>query len=194
MLILFIRHGETYHNVKEGIDQSLTSRGKKQIAMVAKRLKTYTPEAIYASPLERALQTAQEIHQYHPGLKLQILPGLTEIPRALVGVHTPWVFEGKAIIPSRSMISAYKKSADAMFEKMLSWKHETVIVVCHGTLISYFLTKFLKIPANRGQYFRIDNTSVTAVQYKPHKTRIILLNGRKHLPSRLTIDPHLHIP
>ena len=58
------RHGETEFNVQHrqqgsGIDMDLTPKGKAQALVLAAKLKPYRLEAIFSSPLKRALQTAQ---------------------------------------------------------------------------------------------------------------------------------------
>lgn len=63
------RHGETEFNVRHrqqgsGIDLDLTSKGKAQALILATKLKPYRLEAIFSSPLKRALQTAQVISDF----------------------------------------------------------------------------------------------------------------------------------
>ena len=63
MEILLIRHGETKWNrelVFRGIrDIELSERGRRQADLLAKHLKTFRIDAIFSSPLARAVQTAQ---------------------------------------------------------------------------------------------------------------------------------------
>jgi len=185
MLLLFIRHGETYANVSPPKDGekpnprrlSLTARGRKQVAAVAKHLKQYNPDVIYTSPLERAFDTAKEVKKYHPKARLRVREGLVEIS----GVITA----RKPGNPNTRTCKDQKAVAEKMFKEITRWKHKTAIVCTHGNLITFFITKFLEIPVRKGGQFRVDNTSVTALLYTPEKTRLITLNGRDHLPKAL---------
>jgi broad specificity phosphatase PhoE len=61
--IIFIRHGETEENARGEIaglrDGTLTDKGRKQAAALAKLLVSEQVKAIYSSDLKRALLTAQ---------------------------------------------------------------------------------------------------------------------------------------
>lgn len=65
MKFILVRHGETKANV-DGVysgwsNYELTEKGKLQIKTLAKELKAYKVDAIYASPLGRTMETANEI-------------------------------------------------------------------------------------------------------------------------------------
>jgi broad specificity phosphatase PhoE len=81
--IFLVRHGETDWNMIRRIqggasDIPLNEKGKKQAEGVAVRLKSEPIKAIYSSPLQRALHTAQAIARYHD-LPIETLPSLKEI-------------------------------------------------------------------------------------------------------------------
>ena len=81
-LLLLIRHGENDYMLRRltgrtaGI--SLNTKGQQQAQRLADAL-THTPlRAIYASPLERAVETAQPLAAAH-GLEIQVSPALIEV-------------------------------------------------------------------------------------------------------------------
>ena len=81
-LLLLIRHGENDFMQRRltgrtaGI--SLNAKGRQQAQTLADAL-THAPiKAIYASPLERAVETAQPLALAH-GLEIQIRPALIEV-------------------------------------------------------------------------------------------------------------------
>ncbi|HWR67014.1 MAG TPA: histidine phosphatase family protein [Bellilinea sp.] len=81
-LLLLIRHGENDFMLRRltgrtaGI--SLNAKGRQQAQMLADAL-THAPlQAIYASPLERAVETAQPLAAAH-GLEIQVRPALIEV-------------------------------------------------------------------------------------------------------------------
>ncbi|MDT7786089.1 MAG: hypothetical protein QOF58_4508 [Pseudonocardiales bacterium] len=64
--IIFIRHGETRHNVDLVITSGapggpLTERGEEQARALAQRLSDVDIAAVYSSPLTRAVQTAEAL-------------------------------------------------------------------------------------------------------------------------------------
>jgi probable phosphoglycerate mutase len=82
VILYFARHGESEANVKgifanAGEGYGLTDRGKLQVAALAEELRGEQIDAVYASPLSRAQQTA-EIVCASLGLTFQTRAALTE--------------------------------------------------------------------------------------------------------------------
>jgi len=69
--LYFVRHGETDYNRNSivqgrGVDAPLNERGRRQAEALARRFAAVPLDAIYASPLRRALETAEAVRRYHP--------------------------------------------------------------------------------------------------------------------------------
>ena len=81
--IFLVRHGETewnrIHRFQGRSDVPLNKIGKEQAHALALALKDEPIMAIYASPLVRALETAEAIKTYHPSISLFEEPGLIEM-------------------------------------------------------------------------------------------------------------------
>lgn len=81
-LILLIRHGENdvMHRRLAGRlpGVHLNENGRKQAQALARALEHAPIEAVYSSPLERALETAQPLAEAR-GLTVQIRPALSEV-------------------------------------------------------------------------------------------------------------------
>lgn len=81
--IILVRHAECEGNVQNrlsGITNfELTYNGKKQTKIVAERLKEQKIDKVYSSPLNRALQTAQEISKYAHEKRVIVENNLIEI-------------------------------------------------------------------------------------------------------------------
>ncbi len=79
--ILLIRHGETDWNVDKRlqghIDIGLNAQGRQQATLLGQSLASEPLDAIFASDLQRARDTAQAVAQ-RQGLTLQIEPALRE--------------------------------------------------------------------------------------------------------------------
>lgn len=79
--ILFIRHGETQWNVDKRLqghlDIGLNREGLRQASALGRKLLNEPLDAIFASDLRRATDTAKAIAMVH-GLQVQLEPGLRE--------------------------------------------------------------------------------------------------------------------
>ena len=77
-----IRHGEIPSNVNKVYagrsPEGLTEKGVQQARQVSEKLKEYEVEAIYSSPIQRALQTAQIISEKN-GLDFRVEEAFREI-------------------------------------------------------------------------------------------------------------------
>src|SRR5262245_59349096 len=81
--ILFIRHGENEWTKSHKLagrtpGVHLNEYGKMQAEALGTRLAKVKIDVIYASPLERTMQTAQAIAQHH-NLEIQERPGILEV-------------------------------------------------------------------------------------------------------------------
>lgn len=80
--VLLIRHASndylTQNRMAGGQPIPLNEQGRSEARALAQRLATIPLRAIYASPIERARETAEIIAQPHQ-LAVQIHPGLTEV-------------------------------------------------------------------------------------------------------------------
>ncbi|MBM3141830.1 MAG: histidine phosphatase family protein [Chloroflexi bacterium] len=83
MRLILVRHGETAWNQERRIqggssDVELSEVGRKQVERLGLALKETEIDAIYSSPLKRALDTAQAIASQHQ-LTVQVEPDLREM-------------------------------------------------------------------------------------------------------------------
>lgn len=155
--IYFIRHGkiDNPHNVYPGrvIDLHLTEEGKRQIRALAKKIKNSEEklDAIYASPIARALETVAIIAQEVDGAPIFQEELLTEVDiPALVGhplterdaIHMKGIDEY-----SGEYIAKGNESREEIAERMLrAFKKihrdnmgKTVIIISHGDPLRFFL-------------------------------------------------------
>jgi broad specificity phosphatase PhoE len=80
--VILVRHGETVHNAN-GIaqgwgDSALSERGNAQVRALAERVARFKPDALFSSPLERAMSTARPIAAA-TGLEIATLDDLREM-------------------------------------------------------------------------------------------------------------------
>jgi probable phosphomutase (TIGR03848 family) len=205
-LLLLIRHGENEF-VKTGKLPGhlpgihLNERGQKQAQALGEALKDIPLKAIYSSPLERAMETAEPIATPH---QLEIIqePGLRD---ANVG---KW--EGKSLkvlrltnawkvvqhSPSRfqfpegeSFIDLQTRIANAL--ESIVKKHnkpkDIVAVVFHADPIKLAVAHFLGLPLDHFQRLSCDTGSVSALYLGEMGANLIKLNQRPpfdFLPSK----------
>ncbi len=108
--IYLMRHGETLYQrvADEGAlgNGALTERGQAQTTALALLLRGVPLDAIYASPLERAYETAQIIAT-EKELAIQVAPELSEI------IPSEAVLEQKSLTDIFQEIRAFFKNSDA---------------------------------------------------------------------------------
>src|SRR5690349_15849943 len=98
MKLFCVRHGETVYNMAGRIqgqfDSQLSPLGLRQCQAVAEALAIEAVDAVIASPLSRALQSAQVIAD-HLRLPVEVDPRLMEINAGIFQGHTWEEIEAK---------------------------------------------------------------------------------------------------
>lgn len=168
--IVFVRHGESFGNISADVpegyssdDPPLTDKG---IQMAEKLADCFEKEAIagiFASPLVRAVQTASPIAE-KLGMDMNILPELAE--------KDTYCSEDALTLRKRA-----KKCIDIITEKYKNG--ETVIVVTHGTFLSFLARESLCMNDCDSFNFEADNCSVTIVVLRdaPEKPLLRTVNN-----------------
>jgi broad specificity phosphatase PhoE len=172
MKVYLVRHGETLANVKEDESPNLTEKGVKQGKTVAEHFKKEEVDAIYSSDLKRALENAKEIKKYHK-VKLVVDSDFKEIYRLIVG--------GPPKSTRKNRYEEDKERAEKVWFKLLKWKYEKVIVVCHGNLIRYLISKALKKNPKDLWSQNINNASITTLEIHNKNAKILSLNSTSHI-------------
>ena len=192
--LILVRHGETEHNVAGIVqgwsDSELSERGRQQVVRLAERLKTFEADAIFSSPLQRAMTTAQRIADA-TGLEVRTLDGLREMN------YGRW--EGQSFLDIRKTDeSIYRRwIADSSFACPEGESHDDVlarirgaldslngakrpIVVAHGTAIRIAATALLDLPLSASRSFAQDNTAVNVFLRRGGRWVMKLWNDTTH--------------
>jgi probable phosphoglycerate mutase len=195
-LLLLIRHGENEY-VKTGKLAGrlpgvyLNERGQKQAQALGEALKDIPIKAIYSSPLERAMETAEPIAAPHK-LTIQQEPDLmdTNVGRwqgkslKVLRLTKAWKVVQSA--PSRfrfpegeSFVDAQTRYIDALERIMKKHKPQDVIaVVFHADPIKLAVSHFLGMPLDHFQRLGCDTGSLTALYVSETNAVLIKLNQR----------------
>ncbi len=95
MKLIFIRHGESIGNTKQGFisgqsdTQGLSEKGKIQIIKASWELRSMRTDKLYASPVVRAQETATILARY-AGVPIKTLPWLSELHHGVFEGHFWW--------------------------------------------------------------------------------------------------------
>lgn len=205
--LLLIRHGQTQHNITGVIsghgDVPINETGHQQAQLMAKRVKEQFPvDALYASPLQRAMQTAQHLSQalnlpvqpnpdlieYGFGeLSDQSLSELQNTKPALYRQINTWNEAGSSERPARPHIEGIEpleafKTRMQSFTDMLWEKHrgQQVAAVTHGGFIKSYVYYLVGGDFSHYVPFWVDNTSLTLVDFYKKNAVIRLFNDCSH--------------
>jgi probable phosphoglycerate mutase len=198
-IVLFIRHGEnewtkTHKLAGRTPGVHLNKYGRKQAKALGKRLADVKLEAIYASPLERTLETAEAIAKHHD-LEVQTHPGLLEVD------YGQWT--GKAIAKlakekSWQQVQFYPSGAsfpggETMYQMQARFVQEvnhlvarhpgqTIAIVGHADLIKSAIAHYLGVHFDLFQRIVISTASITTVSFNFIAPRVISVNDTHHNP------------
>jgi len=155
--LFIVRHGETEANKKDidagPLDYPLTKKGVKDVSLIAKTISRVKINAVYSSPLFRAVETPEILARPHK-LKARILEGLTEakLKPQFVGkkgrhhvLTNPEAFSetNKDILERMGKaIEIIKKEAEG-----------NVIVVSHGDVITAMLEVVVERRVTTEKYY-----------------------------------------
>ena len=194
MELILVRHGlPLRREVVEGpADPELSSDGHDQSSRLANYLASEKIEAIYSSPMKRAVQTAQPLAKI-TGLPISIVDDVAEFDR-LSNEYIP-IEELRAANDERwhklvagewesdsDTIEGFKNRVISSVEMLIN-KHpsQRIVVTCHGGVINQYLAHILGIATERG-FFYPQYTSIHRVVAAQNGLRsIVSLNEIAHL-------------
>lgn len=198
MIFFCVRHGESAFNaegrIQGQLDTPLSELGHQQSKAVAAALAEYEIDAIYASPLRRALDTARHVAEV---LRLEVLtdPRLQEINagafQGLVWEEIQQQFPDAAVrwksqepdfrIPGGETRRELMHRGAAVLEEIRRRNHQCVAIVAHGGLLTAAIKQLLGVPAEENP-FKLQNCSITQLQWGD-RCELLMLNETAHLAA-----------
>ena len=188
--IYLIRHGE-YTPQDDNIPDSenvLTPLGIAQARLVSARLKAMNIKfsSLTSSTMTRAKQTAMVINKDFPDLNLEESDIIKECTPptwrndVMAGVDTTHRIE---------CVENLEKAFKEFFIPSPDEKDRNDIIVCHGNVIRYFVTKVLKVNTMSWLQMTISNCSITIVRIKSDGTmKLVSFNDVGHIPTNLQTE------
>jgi len=202
---MLVRHGETDWNKSRHIqggnsDTPLNGRGQEQAAGLALRLKNEEIQAIYSSPLRRALDTAQAIARHHQ-LDVQIDPALREVNVGqlegvavrLIGKRldelliTPGQSERQAgggegwwseveQVGGESLAELQQRAWGAIQDIVSQHADGVIVVVSHYFVILAIICAVLDLPLSQIGRFRLSVGSISTIIFDEQVARLTLFS------------------
>ena len=181
--IILARHGETEWNVGEvfrgRIDIELNETGTKQAELLAEYLSDSEIDAIYSSPLKRALKTAEVIASHHK-LDVEIAPGLIdfdfgkwqglshqEVKDKYKALYAEWVSRpDQARMPDGESLNDVRERAMSVVGDVIAKHEETVVLVAHRVVNKVLICALLGLDNSHFWDIRQDTCGITTFTYE----------------------------
>lgn len=194
MEVLLIRHAiPIRRELESGIaDPELANEGLKQADLMAQYLSTEKLHAIYASPMQRAQQTASPLAIVQ-GLEITTVDGVAEYDRnsneyvpveELKAKNDPrWQEMLRGDWPSSDETEEefMKRTIGSIEEIISNHASQRVAIVCHGGVINAYICHVLGLGNQRG-FFYPNYTSIHRIAAASSGERsIVTLNETSHL-------------
>lgn len=192
--LLLVRHGDNDYLNKNRMPGRLpgihlNERGRQQAEDLASALAGTPLAAIYASPLERAVETAEPLARAKD-LEIQIVPALTDTDvgewqgRSWKGLRRLPVWKTIQETPScfrfpggESFLECQTRIVAALEQIAAAHKaNETVVVVFHADPIKLAVAHMLGMPLDHFQRLAVETGSVTALKLDKKGARLLRLN------------------
>jgi broad specificity phosphatase PhoE len=203
--IILVRHGQTAWNVgassTEGerfrgrTDLPLNERGRAQAQALAKRLADEPIAAIYASPLQRAMETAEPTARRF-GLPVQPLKGIidinygdwqehphSEVARLFPALYRQWLQEPHLVQPpgGESLEEVRDRAMAAVHQVMARHPDQIILVVAHQVVNKVLVCAMLGLDNSHFWRIRQDNGCLNIFDYQEGLFTATLINDTCHL-------------
>jgi probable phosphoglycerate mutase len=179
----------------------LNQKGQQQAQLLADRLATAPIKAIYSSPLERTMETAEPLAK---SLNLDVtpIPGLLEtdcgewqgqslkklrrlkVWRSLQGHPSLFRF------PGGETVAECQHRMVQVLESLLQKHAPDDLVACfsHSDPLKQLVAYYLGLPLDHFQRLSIDTASITIMQITENSSRLVMLNHEANL-SWVSLQP-----
>jgi broad specificity phosphatase PhoE len=180
--IILARHGETEWNVHEvfrgRIDVELNQTGIKQAKLLAEHLSHVKLDAVYSSPLKRALKTAEIIARYHK-LEVEISPALVdcdfgqwqglrlqEVKERYKELYAEWANRPHLVkIPAGESLKDVRQRALGVVDEAVAKHKGTSVLVSHRVVNKVLICALLGLDNSHFWNIKQDNCGMTTFTY-----------------------------
>ncbi len=179
-----VRHGQSTYNAEGRVqgqsDVPLSQLGRRQGEAVAQALASVSVDAIYSSPLRRAMETARAIARVH-GLPIETDDRLKELHAGIFQDKlrtqlwdlypeemSRWTSgDPDFVIPGGESRRQLARRGCEALKDIAAAGHRHTVVVAHGRLLVVTLSALLA-PNDGRQFSPLENGAISLLQYEPH--------------------------
>jgi len=213
MRLILIRHAETANNrdslVQGQADIPLSPLGEQQAAALGDWLRQTPLHAVIASPLRRALTTAEAVAAGR-GLAVETDPALMEMhvgameglsSAAMRATHPEflraWGTESGSTLEmpggGESLTQVQARAWRVVERLHHAYPDETVALVSHNFVLGCMLTRALELPLTAFRRFRFSVSGASTLHFRADRTVLVRFNDTCHLDRAglPTTDPWL---
>ncbi|MFC1870557.1 histidine phosphatase family protein [Chloroflexota bacterium] len=196
--IVLARHGETEWNVTEvfrgRIDVELNETGINQAELLARHLRHSKIEAVYSSPLKRALKTAEMLASYHQ-LDVVTTPNLVdfdygnwqglshqEVQDKYQQLYAEWIKNPHRVkMPTGESLIQVRKRAMAVVSEVKAKYTGAVVLVSHRVVNKVLTCALLGLDNSHFWNIRQDNCGTTVFTYENGQFILVKHNDTSYL-------------
>lgn len=198
--IIIARHGQTEWNVGEvfrgRIDIGLDETGTKQAKLLAEYLGSREIDAIYSSPLKRALKTAEAIARHH-NLEVEITPRLIdfnfgkwqglphrEVQEKYKELYAEWTRNPQQVrMPDGESLDEVRERAIGVVDEVTARYEGTVVLVAHRVVNKVLICALLGLDNSHFWDIKQDTCGITTFVYENEKFILTEHNNTFYLRS-----------
>ena len=172
----------------------LNEDGKAQAEALGKRLADAPLKAIYASPLERTMETAQAIQQHHPKLQISVNHEIAEVRygdwegKKINDLRQRKMWEVVQEYPSRAyfpngetMRGVQNRIVDAIEQLTTQHPDDMIALVFHADLIKMAVAHYLGVHLDNFQRIVISPASMTTLMLGHARPFVLGVNDIAHV-------------
>ena len=184
--LVLVRHGNYLPDPKadERLGPHLSPLGSAQARLVGARLAGMPGrfDHLYASPVKRARDTAAIIGESFPGRRFEVVDDLSECTP-----HT-WRTDVTKDEKPEDMATC-KAQLDRVFARFFhpaAGQPETDLLVCHGNVIRYLVTRALGVDTDAWLGMSVGHASITRIRVKADGgISVIAVGDVGHIPPNM---------
>jgi broad specificity phosphatase PhoE len=196
--LILARHGETEWNVEEvfrgRIDVELNQNGIKQAELLAEYLSELKIEAVYSSPLKRALKTAEAVARRHR-LRVETSPGLNdcdfgqwqglslrEVKDKYKKLYEQWAESPQLVkIPGGESLDEVRERALKVVNGVIAKHSGAVVLVAHRVVNKVLICALLGLDNSHFWNIRQDVGGTTVFSYQNGRLVLTRHNDTSYL-------------
>lgn len=199
--IILVRHGQTLWNKEEifrgRIDIDLNETGLEQAKLLARALSRFQINAIYSSPLKRAVNTATPVANYQQ-IEVNIDEhfidmnyghwegkSCEEIKETFTTLYQKWIKAPHLLrIPDGETLDEVRiRVVTGLNQILTKHKEETIVIVSHRVVNKVLICALLGLDNSSFWQIRQDTACYTIFNYEDNNFTLILHNESCHLKS-----------